>query len=128
LDFEVSLGFSKPEFKEIYYRDSGINKIINQYALFYNVTPSSSGEFKEIKSMLPFNFTINYNLKRNLYLKLGCEFSSKSISSEKSYQLTPEGVKEVHNYNLKSKVSYLMPFIGFELRMITYKRERISLI
>jgi len=120
LDFEISFGFSKPEFNEIYYRDSGIDKIINQYALFYNVTPSSSGEFKEIKSMLPFNFTVNYNLKRNLYLKLGCEFSSKSISSEKSYQLTPEGVKEVHNYNLKSRVGYLMPFIGFETRISSF--------
>ena len=71
LDFEVSLGFSKPELKEIYYRDSGIDSIINQYAQFYKATPSSSGEFGEIKSMLPFNFTINYNLKKNLYLKNG---------------------------------------------------------
>ena len=120
LDFEVSLGFSKPELKEIYYRDSGIDSIINQYALFYNVTPSSSGEFGEIKSMLPFNFTINYNLKKNLYLKMGFELSSKSISSEKSYQLTPNGVKEVHKYDLKNKVGYLMPFIGFETRISSF--------
>jgi len=120
LDFEVSLGFSKPEFKEIYYRESGINKIINQYALFYNVTPSSSGEFKEIKSMLPFNFTINYNLKRNLYLKMGFELSSKSILSEKSYHITPNGVEEAHKYNLKNKVGYLMPFVGFETRISSF--------
>jgi len=117
LDFEVSLGFSKTELKEIYYRDSGIDSIINQYARFYNVTSSSSGEFGEIKSMLPFNFIINYNLKKNLYLKMGFELSSKSISSEKSYQLTQNGVEEVHKYNLKNKVGYLMPFVGFEARI-----------
>ena len=120
LDFEVSFGFLKPEFKEIYFRDSGVDSLVNQYARFYNVTPSSSGEFKEIKSMLPFNFTINYNLKKNLYLKMGFEFSSKSISSEKSYQLTPNGVKEVHKYNLKNKVGYLMPFIGFGTRISSF--------
>ncbi len=120
LDFEVSFGFLKPEFKEIYFRDSGVDSLVNQYARFYNVTPSSSGEFKEIKSMLPFNFTINYNLKKNLYLKMGFELSSKSISSEKSYQLTPNGVKEVHKYNLKNKVGYLMPFIGFGTRISSF--------
>ena len=120
LDFEVSFGFSKPGFKEIYFRDSGIDSLVDQYAQFYDVTPSSSGEFGEIKSMLPFNFTINYNLKKNLYLKMGFELSSKSISSEKSYQLTPNGVKEVHKYNLKNKVGYLMPFIGFGTRISSF--------
>jgi hypothetical protein len=120
LDFEVSFGFSRPAFKEIYFRDSGIDSLVNQYARFYNVTPSSSGEFKEIKSMLPFNFTINYNLKKNLYLKMGFEFSSKSIFSEKSYQLTPNGVEEAHKYNLKNKVGYLMPFVGFETRISSF--------
>jgi len=120
LDFEVSFGFSKTELKEIYYRDSGIDTLVDQYAQFYNVTPSSSGEFGEIKSMLPFNFTINYNLKKNLYLKMGFELSSKSILSEKSYHITPNGVEEAHKYNLKNKVGYLMPFVGFETRISSF--------
>lgn len=120
LDFEISFGFLRPGLKEIYFRDSGIGSLVDQYARFYNVTPSSSGEFEEIKFMLPFNFIVNYNLKKNFYLKLGFELSSKSISSEKSYQLTPSGMAETHKYNLKNKVGYLMPFVGFEARVSSF--------
>lgn len=51
---------------------------------------------------------------------MGFELSSKSISSEKSYHITPNGVEEEHKYDLENKVGYLMPFIGFETRISSF--------
>ena len=114
---EISLGAAAINPKQLFYRADGIDELVSQYADFYGLDTTFTGEFKQNKRMIPVNFSVSYSLKKKWYLRAGVEYAFSNSSSGKEYQLDWEGVTENHEYALSYKISYLMPQVGMGIRL-----------
>lgn len=113
VELELSVGVARINPTSIYQRSSGIDELIYQYAQHYQADYSTTEGFSESKLLIPFSFSANYRLKKELYLKAGLEYSfSGSNSSEKSSRVAWSNFYEQYDYQLSNKISYLMPYIG----------------
>lgn len=114
---EISMGIAPINPKQLFYRASGIDELVSQYADFYGLDTTFTGEFKQNKRMMPFNFSLSYSLKKKWYLRAGVEYAYSNSSSGKEYQLEWLGVTENHQYALSYKLSYLMPQVSIGIRL-----------
>jgi len=119
-EIEFSIGLAKMNPESIYARSLGIDALIDQYARYYQLDQSVTGEFMENKRFIPLNVSGNFLLNDNVYLKLGLDYCFSSASSEKTYQVAWEDFNENHDYNLTDKISYLMPHLGVGLRHASF--------
>lgn len=122
LQFEVSVGFSRINPDSIYDRNSGIDASIFQYGQYYQLTATSTGGYKESKLMVPFNISVNYHWKGNLYITAGIDYGVTSGSGEKSYVLSWPGFDETYDYSISDKLKLFMPRIG-----VTYRKGSLDL-
>jgi hypothetical protein len=113
VQWELAVGVARVNPVSIYQRSSGIDELIYQYAQHYQAQYTTTGGFSESKLLIPFSFSANYRLNKNLYLKAGLEYSfSGGNSSEKSSRVAWNDFYEQYDYQLDYKISYLMPHIG----------------
>jgi hypothetical protein len=116
-EIEFSVGAGRMNPASIYTRASGLDSLIDQYARYYQLDYSSTGEFTESKLFIPFNISGNYLLNDKFYLKAGVDYCFKKASpSEKAFQVAWDNFTENHEYILTDKISYLMPHIGIGFR------------
>ena len=113
IEFELSVGVARvnPEF--IYLRSSGSDELLDRYARHYQAAYTSTGEPSETKQLIPFSFSANYRINKQLYIKAGVDYSfSGTNTSENESRVTWSDFYEQYDYQLTDKVSYLMPHIG----------------
>ena len=121
IEFEVSVGISTlSSGPSLYYRSSGMDELIDHYSRYYQASSTVSGEFGEIKTQLPINFSVNYNFADSWYAKVGLEYSRGSASSEKEYGISWDEMNEKYLNNFNYKISSFMPFIGIEKRFSSF--------
>lgn len=116
IQIEVSFGFSRINPDTIYDRNSGIDASIFQYGQYYNLTSSATGGYKESKLMLPFNISVNYHLKGNLYINAGIDYGVTNSSGEKSYILAWSDFNETYDYTISDKLKLFLPRVGITFR------------
>jgi opacity protein-like surface antigen len=114
---EISAGAGRINPEQLLHRASGTEELISQYANFYQLDVTTTGQFDQKKLMIPFNLSVCYTLKKKLYFKVGVEYAYNNSSSGKEFQLASQGFSEYHEYAFSSKVSYLMPQVGIGLRI-----------
>jgi opacity protein-like surface antigen len=121
---EFSLGMGRINPRHLYDRSAGIDELVSQYAGHYDVTVTSTGEFKQNKLMIPINVSATYPLKNKFYLRAGLELAFSNSSSEKEFELDWSGgiqpledQIETQQYGLTYKVSYFMPQVGAGYRI-----------
>jgi len=122
IQFEVSFGFARINPDSIYDRNSGIDASLFQYAQYYQLTASATGGYKESKLMLPFNISLNYHLKGNLYLTAGIDYGVTNSSGNKSYKAAWPDFNENYDYTISDKLLLFMPRIG-----VTYRKGALDL-
>lgn len=120
LEYEISLGLSLAFSDELYYRVSGIDNLIEQYAQNYGVEYTASGSFSKSIMFFPIQALVNFHLKKNIFLKGGVEYGFSSSSPQNLYRVMWDGNAEEHDYSLTNKLSYIMPFFGGELRFSSF--------
>lgn len=122
LRFEVSGGIALlNEHDSFYYRISGTNNLIAQYARYYLLTADISGdEVKKLKTLMPLNLSLNYNISKKWYLKIGFEYSSGKTYIEQQNSVQWNGTTETFNYKYDYLVSSLLPYIGVETRFSSF--------
>jgi len=118
LEFEVSGGIALiNEHDSFYHRISGTNTLIAQYAQYYLLTADVSGdEVKKLKMLMPLNLSLNYNIKKSWYIKIGFEYSSGKTFTEQQNSAKWNGTTETYYYNYDYRVSSLLPYVGMEAR------------
>ncbi len=114
---EISVGAGSTNPQQILHRAHGTETLISQYADFYQLDVTTTGQFDQSKMMIPFNFSVCYSLKKKLYFRAGIEYAYNNSSSGKEFQLASQGFSEYHEYAFSSKISYLMPQVGIGLRI-----------
>ncbi len=114
---EISAGAGSINPQKLLHRASGTEELISQYAGFYNLDFTTTGQFDQSKLMIPFNFSLCYSLKKKLYLRAGVEYAFNNSSSGKEFQLASQEFSEYHQYAFSSKISYLMPQVGMGLHI-----------
>jgi biotin carboxyl carrier protein len=119
-EYEVSLGLSLAFSEELYYRLSGIDNLISQYAQNYGVEYTASGSFSKSMIFFPIQALVNFHLKKNIFLKGGLEYGFSNSSPQNLYRVEWTGNTEEHDYSLTNKLSYIMPFVGGELRFSSF--------
>jgi hypothetical protein len=113
IEVEFSVGAARVNPTSISQRSPGIDELIHQYARHYQVDYSAAGELSESKLFIPFSFSVNYRLNKNLHLKAGVDYSfSGSNSWEKSSRVAWSNFYEQYDYQFTDKISYLLPHIG----------------
>lgn len=120
IEYEFSLGLSLNFSDELYYRESAIDTLIEQYALNYGINHTASGAFSKNVMFFPVQALVNYHLKKNIFLKGGLEYGFGSNSEQNFYRLTWPGFTENQDYSLTNKMSYVMPFVGGEIRFSSF--------
>lgn len=110
--FEFALGIGRCNPQSMYLRSEGIDQLIGQYASFYNLTNTATGQFNESKILFPFSLSCRYSLKKKVFLQAGCDFSFDQLTSQKVYPLAWHNFNEQHDYTIKNKYSYMMPWFG----------------
>lgn len=120
MEYVISAGFSISKPAELFYSALGMESMISQYSGFYGLTETDSGTFKENFVGIPFNFTVNYRLSEDLFLKFGAEYSAFGNSSSKEFTLDWENLTEKFDYKLENKISNIMPFVGIEKRFSSF--------
>lgn len=117
--FELSVGVAGINPQELYYRASGIDGMVGQYADYTGADMVIDGEFKKNKLMIPFNLSVIYPLSDKLYIRGGIEYGMSISSSEKGFLMnwppqskTNLGGTESQYYSLSYKTTYIMPQIG----------------
>lgn len=107
-EIEFSLGMARVNPTDIYARAEGIDTLMSQYASYYGVNLTPTGEFKENKLMIPLNVSINYHFKNKLYFRGGIDIGFNNASSQKSFQVDWESSAETQYYSITDKLSYIM--------------------
>jgi len=122
LEFEVSGGIALiNEHDSLYHRISGTNNLIAQYAQYYQLSSDVSGdEVKKLKMLMPLNFSLNYNIKKNWYIKIGFEYSSGKTFNEQQNSVKWNGTTETYHYQYDYRVSSLLPYVGIETRFSSF--------
>lgn len=122
LEFEVSGGIALINRHDSFYdRISGTNNLIAQYAQYYLLTADISGdEVNKLKTLMPLNLSLNYNISKNWYLKIGFEYSSGKIFTEQQNTVKWNGTTEKYNYNYDYRISSLLPYVGIETRFSSF--------
>lgn len=112
LEFEFSTGYSSLSPGDLYLRADSLAPTISQYAAQYNLSHSGSGEIEEISTLVPFNFSVNYRISKNFFLKAGIDFGSSSGVGTKTFKVDWPNFSENHTYDISDKISLVMPHIG----------------
>ena len=120
IGFEISAGMSWSDPGEYYDRASGIDNLMGQYIQNYGLEYTTSGKFGKNIIYFPVNALVNYRISEDWYLKAGLEFGYGNQSNQKTYRLNWTTTTEDHRYNLSSKLTYFMPFVGAERRFGKY--------
>lgn len=122
VELSAGVGLVNPD--DIYDRTVGIEAMVNQYIDFTDADSTVTGEFKEVKIMIPINLSITYALSKKLYLRGGVEYGNGVSSSEKGFLMSwppvsenSVGGTESQYYAPNYKISYLMPQAGFGYRV-----------
>jgi hypothetical protein len=116
IGFEISAGMSWSDSGEYYDRASGIDSLMDQYIQNYGLEYTTSGKFRKNIFYFPVNALVNYRVSEKWCLKAGLEFGYGNQSNQKTYRLNWTTITEDHRYNLSSKFTYFMPFVGAERR------------
>jgi biotin carboxyl carrier protein len=116
IGFEISAGMSFSDPGDHYNRAVGIDSLMEQYIQNYGLDYTVSGSFGKNIFFYPINALVNYRVSEKWYLKGGLEFAYGNQSSQKTYRLDWTGTTENHRYDLSSKLTYIMPFVGAETR------------
>lgn len=122
LEFEVSGGIALiNEHDSFYDRISGTNSFIAQYAQYYLLTADLSGdEVNKLKTLKPLNLSLNYNISKNWYIKIGFEYSSGKTFTEQQNTVKWNGTTEKYHYTYDYRISSLLPYLGIETRFSSF--------
>lgn len=112
IGFEISAGMSLSDPGDQYNRAQGIDSLMEQYIQNYDLAYTASGSFGKNIFYIPINALVNYRISGKWYLKGGLEFAYGIRSDQKTYRLDWTGTTESHGYDLSSKLTYVMPFVG----------------
>jgi len=119
-EYELSLGLTLSFSDELYYRESAIDNLMGQYAQNYGIEYTASGGFSKNVMFFPVQVLVNYHLKKNIFLKAGLEYGFSNSSPQNLYRVMWPGFTEEHDYSLTNKMSYVMPFVGGEMRFSSF--------
>ena len=124
LTFEIAVGVSRINPRELFYRASGIDEMVTQYANYTGADMTIDGKFKRNKLMIPLNVSVLYPLNNKLYIRGGVEYGMSISSSEKGFLMswspqspTDIGGTESQYYTLSYKTTYIMPQVGLGFRL-----------
>lgn len=122
--FEFSVGVSRINPQELFYRASGIDEMVTQYANYSGADMTIDGKFNKNKLMIPVNLSVLYPLNDKLYIRGGVEYGMSISSSEKGFLMswapqsaTDLGGTESQYYTLSYKTTYIMPQVGLGFRL-----------
>jgi hypothetical protein len=110
--YEVALGIGSFNPSAVYDRNTGIDALMDQYVNYYNAAYTFTGEFPQSKFFIPFNFTLNYQLKEKIFLRAGIDFMTTGSGGNKVFQVTWDENNESHDYYIKNRVSCMMISAG----------------
>lgn len=122
LELEVSGGIALIHGHDNFYnRISGTNELIDQYAQYYNLTSTLTGdEVQKIKSLIPLNLSLNYKFSQSLCIKIGFEYSSGKTFTQQQHLVKWNGLTETYHYDYDYRISSLMPYLGVETRFSSF--------
>jgi biotin carboxyl carrier protein len=116
MEFEISAGMSLSDPGDYYNRALGIDSQMEQYIQNYDLDYTENGSFGKNILYFPINALVNYRISKKWYLKGGLEFAYGNQSNRKTFRLDWTGTTETHGYDLSTKLTYIMPFVGAETR------------
>lgn len=117
ISFEVFIGGSIPNYKNLYLSEKGVDNYLKSYADYLNLSLNEVDDYKPVNTSALLSFTTKYPIDDNFSIRGSIEYNSGSSSGEKTYTLNWPQFQEQYKYSNGYKIVSVLPMLGIEYQI-----------